>query len=165
MPRIKKEQFIPNVCEHCHQTTNTTYSLARGNAIALLAIHRKAQEKEFKGQLGIVNTRKEVAFGDGEKGTNNVLYFNKLIEMEARGNYSITTKGYQFLNGEIKVPRTIVVTKGSHGHVERVWEPDGEVSIHDLLKKGEPYWNEEYAKGSFIIKTEVDLEKAILEEF
>lgn len=157
-------KFIPHKCESCTQTTNKKYSLSKGQVHTLLAIHKKGQEKIAKGELPIVNTRKELNLGNSALGTLNILKFHGLIEMVARGNYTTTEKGQEFMRGNVTVPRTVITTKGSHGKIERIWEPDGDVRVTDLLKADEPYWDEEYARSSFIIKTEEDRDNAIFQD-
>lgn len=159
MPRTKKEEYCPDVCPRCGLRETVAYTISKGIVVALIKIYNKAEEKRLKGELPIVNTRKEAGLTIGEISNLHILGFYGFIKEVSTANVEVTQEAIDFLKGK-ECYKTIIVKKESHGQFIDWFRPDGVTNIKQLMKKDAPYWENQFIKYSSIIKTEKDLEIA-----
>lgn len=127
-------------CEACGQRLGYGSRVSRGMAHIMQAMYRKAKEKN----LNAVHIEKELmATGILTKSQagnrTHLVRLGLIIDLPETGNYAITRRGQDFLNGK-PVPReawTRKTTKDKHSHT--VFSSDETVTVHDVLRKGE-YW-------------------------
>jgi len=127
-------------CETCGQRIGYGSRISRGTAHVMQAIYRRVKEKN----LNAVHIEKELmATGIITKtqagNRTHLVRLGLIIDLPDTGNYAITRRGQDFLNGK-PVPReafTKKTTKDKHSHA--LFTSDEMVTIHEVLKKGE-YW-------------------------
>lgn len=127
-------------CETCGQRIGYGSRVSRGTAHVMQAIYRRVKEKN----LNAVHIEKELmAKGILTKtqagNRTHLVRLGLIIDLPETGNYAITRRGQDFLNGK-PVPReafTKKTTKDKHSHT--LFTSDETITIHDVLKKGE-YW-------------------------
>lgn len=150
--------FIPKVCEHCNQTTETELPIDKGSALLVLAI---AQAQQVLGKK-YVHLDQEVQVISDEANLYSLAMKGKCTPSMRRnasrpryhgliafgadsGSYLLTKKGADFLNGEPIWKTTIIdkTTKSNKGYIKE----DGTVTFDELIKSSEiPFWDGEQAK-------------------
>lgn len=160
---MKKEEYIPDLCEHCGQSTTYLLAVDRGTVDILKQIAR------FVGKKGInvVHPRKEM---EGEYLTSNQVgnlsrpRFHGLIARykDEAGNYVLTRKGADFLKGG-RIPKFAIISK-SEGKQIGYWKPEEyECSVGDFSNADE-YWegiNYEIQEGK-VIRNENPIQTTLL---
>lgn len=156
---MKNPKFIPEQCDHCHQTTEYRSGMDRGSAwivIAIAAAQRINNQKEvhLKNQMLALKEQwsslYHMAHGGKMTATmiDNVLvpkYHGLVAQGKEPGTYLLTRKGAKFLAGE-PITRYVLVDKLTHSK-KAEWQPEIKVTIRELLKSDEiPWWEGELAK-------------------
>jgi hypothetical protein len=159
MGEVVFEEFKPNICPHCQQTTEYENSLDRGSAVIVIAI---ANAQRILNQK-FVHVRKEMldvkskyanqflmamAGKMTETSLQNVLrpkYHGLIAQGKDPGTYLLTKKGAKFLRGE-PVVRSAVVDKLTHSK-KRYLNEHITVTLDELMKSDEIFfWEGERAK-------------------
>lgn len=128
-------------CPHCGQTTHSTYTVSRGLRDSLRAMARFIEKKG----IDTVHFQKELVAGgwwtpsqERNMCTHGV-YTGLVAHTDEPGNYVITKRGWDFLNGE-PVPKHTFVKKRTGSKNTHVVEVSEETcTASDFNKKGE-YW-------------------------
>ena len=143
-------KFSPKICEHCGNTTEYEDNIDKGKTIALIKVYNFIQKKG----INAVNPKKEMA-NMSEAERNNVKklqHWGLIVALEEVGCYAITNKTVQFLKGEIKVPKTMIIEKNGKKELNSYpWNPEHTVGLHDLLKKEQPYWEGGFIKSGVVV--------------
>lgn len=154
------------ICQICGQSISYELDIDKGSYEILKAIVRHVKEKG----INAVHLNKELC----KVGMITVRQLDNSIRLKfhglianipgERGNYCITDKGFDFLNGE-PISRTVIVmkrTKGKRAHV--IGHSDEQMTI-DVLDMGwGEYWS---ANGYQIIEgrviTEMPIKRNVIE--
>lgn len=149
---MKQQAFEPNVCEHCHQTTNYDVVLSRGAATMLIAFYNAVRRldrnmihfgNDMVRDIHDFNSLQDMVEGGWcthkmSEGFGTILHRHGLIASTGRAQWLLTPKGAAFLRGE-EVPRVCIADKTT-GHQSGYWEPGGVTKITTLLKTDQPWW-------------------------
>lgn len=147
------EEYTPEVCPHCGQSTTYLLSIDKGSVDILkqiaLFIYKKGQN--------VVHPRKEMEgtwLTSNQVGNLSRPRFHGLIARykDEPGNYVLTHKGAQFLKGE-SVAKFAIISKDKHCQLG-YWRPtDFQCNIHDFTDDDE-YWegiNYEIKEGRVVL--------------
>lgn len=130
-----------NICEACGQTTTYDLELNPGSVNILKVM---AQYIERKG-INAVHPRKEVeghGLSSNEVGNLSRIRFHGLVaKIEGEtGNYCLTSKGLDFLNGA-PIPTIAIVKKGTDKvPAHTIGYGEGVASIEEYGTGWETYW-------------------------
>lgn len=149
---MKKLLFTPTTCECCKQTTQVLYALDAGSADLVKAlltcvkitgrnkIHLRSMEVSQR-DYSYARMLKEGVITSAMYANSTRAHKHGLIaQVEGEhGYWAITRKGAAFLKGE-PVPQYAIQNKVTK-HIEGHFMPDKyRVTIFDLKRPGEPYW-------------------------
>jgi len=130
---------IDERCECCSQRLYKPAVLSKGYAKMLVIISEFIEKKG----VNVVHPEKELfklgLFSVAQRVNMTVLGDHGLVaKHESHGNWVLTRKGVDFLNGsEIwKVAAVEKATKRTVGHIEK----EGKTTLKKLLGKNAPYW-------------------------
>ena len=146
-----KQQYEPGRCECCDQTTDYVYALNKGTVHILKAFSRHV---DLKG-INMVHIEKELV-NNGITGNQyanvKILTAHGLLAKakDEAGNYVITRKGLDFLQGKT-VAKYAIVSKALKRQIG-YWNPEEEVCSIKNFNTGE-YWegvNYEIKEGRVI---------------
>lgn len=133
------EKFEPIKCEHCSQSVTYLLPIDRGTVDIVKAI---AVAIKIKG-INAIHPRKEI---EGKSLTSNQVgnlsrprFHGLIAKIEGeKGNYCLTRKGLEFLNGAM-IPKYAIINK-STGSQEGYWNEDTfQVRMKDFTSDDE-YW-------------------------
>lgn len=153
-------------CPTCGQSVSYELDMDKGSYDILKAITRKVKDKG----INIVHLNKELC----KTGNITVRQLDNSIRLKfhgliahipgERGNYCITDKGFDFLNGE-PISRTVIImkrTKGKRAHV--IGHSDEQITIDALDMGWGEYWS---ANGYQIVEgrviNELPIKKNVIE--
>lgn len=150
--KTAKLNYTPQKCECCEQTTTYLLAVDHGTIDILKGFARCIGAKK----INMAHIAKEV-LADGyitvnQRGNVSRPRAHGLIAKVRGelGNYLLTTKGAQFLKGNMRIPKYAIMNKVT-GHQVGYFEPEKyTVGVHDF--KGE-YWegiNYEIQEGRII---------------
>ena len=162
------KQYIPEVCEHCNQTKTYTLDIDRGTVEILKAISTFIRQKG----INVVHPRKEMEgeyLSSNQVGNLSRARFHGLIAKVQgnAGNYLLTHKGSQFLNGK-KILRTAIISK-AEGHQIGYYETGDEnvdyCSVHEFADPEKPYWEGcgyQISEGNVIEPSDIKMTQPII---
>lgn len=128
-------------CPHCGQRMGYRSSVSRGTADVLKMIFKKVTEKD----TNAVHIEKELVqtgrlTGNQGRNCTHMVRLGLIAHIKGEpGNYCLTNKGIDFLNG-LPIPKYVTVEKRTAGHGSRtVTHSEETCTIKDFNRKGE-YW-------------------------
>ena len=145
--------FTPNVCEHCHQTTDYALALDRGTAMIVIAFVN-AVRRHGRNRVHIHGEM--IAQNEGGRSHIEMIhagYMTPIMEHnvvrpryhgliafvdKGSGEYLLTRKGADFLRGH-PVQRVAIIDKVA-GRNSGYLESAGTVTIGELLRKDADMW-------------------------
>lgn len=147
--------FTPDKCECCEQTTTYALAIDKGSVKIVKQIAKFIEKKG----INIVHPRKELegnGLSSNEVGNLSRPRFHGLIaKVNGRpGNYCMTRKGSNFLNGAV-VPRVAIISK-AEGKQIGYFKPSEVQCIVENFYTGE-YWegiNYDIREGQVIKRVE-----------
>lgn len=152
------KKFTPDKCTHCNQFVNYELSLSRGHAICLVKIYNYVKTKGINAvHLDKELLEKEIITANEKGNVPQLRHWKLLDQLEESGNYAINQFTVDFLKGSITVPKKVIVAKGIGSDAESIFDQthffDTEhvVSIKDLLKKDNPYWEGDFIRYGNVI--------------
>jgi|GEM_PF-4052023 len=147
-----KEQFKPELCQCCGQTTTYRLGLDRGSVEILLEIFAGISRKG----VNEIHPARELDFTGEKKWFLTNLSrprFHGLIAYvkDKKGYYCLTRKAGKFLRG-LPIAQYAIISK-AEGHNIGYWMPDEyQITMKELLKSDElPYWEGDAMKVLDII--------------
>lgn len=157
----EQKKFEPPVCGHCGQTTQYEMRIDRGSALIVLAVGNavRAKDKNLVHLLGeSVQSPKEGGYetwremvADGRMTFRMVCNASRPVRFglirpvkQGSGEYFLTPRGAQFLQGK-PVPRRAVIDKKTHHKLYYRIEEDV-VTIGELLGKDADFWDGQQAR-------------------
>lgn len=161
---MQYEEYKPELCPHCGQSTTYILSIDKGTVDILKQIARFIRRK---GQ-NVVHPRKEM---EGDWLTSNQVgnlsrpRFHGLIARykDEPGNYVLTHKGAQFLKGE-EVPKFAIASKTEHCQVG-YWKPEEYRCTVSEFSADDEYWegiNYEIKEGMVVILQPENNQRSLL---
>lgn len=170
--------YTPEVCTCCGQTTTYILGIDQGTVDIVKAVSIAIQRKG----INMIHPWKEMQAPKSKldyvtitlEGLLTPMQLTNLSRARAHGliahvhdqhgNYCMTTKGAQFLNG-CEIDRYAIMSK-SEGHQIGYFEPGKHmVTVKSFQRKGEPYWqgiNYDIIEGRIITELPIPTKQATL---
>lgn len=136
---MRKITYKPEKCVCCGQTMTYIFALSKGGVDTMKQIARAIEEKG----INYFHARKELEnrwlTSSQVANLSNLRSHGLIAKIKGKaGNYCLTKKGGQFLNG-LRIPRYAIISKATK-HQIGYFEPEREtISVSDCNSKDE-YW-------------------------
>ena len=139
-------------CSHCGQSLTYELDLDKGSVDILTAIAKYLREKN----INAVHPRKELEdkfiLTSNQVGNLSRPRFHgliaKVVGEKTRGNYCITTKGFNFLNGEL-IPSIVIVAKATVSTPAHTSDHRGHLTS---IKEFDAGWGEYWSSNGYTIE-------------
>ena len=134
---MAKPDYEKEICECCGQSTTYLVGVDRGTVTIVKKIARAIAKK----RINMLHLAQEGVLNHNE--LCNIIrpvYHGLVAHAEGEtGNFVLTQKGFDFLNGK-EIPKYAIVDKITKS-LKDYFEPEEyKVSVNSLNKKDDPYW-------------------------